>query len=451
MERLSTGDPQQVGQFRLVGLLGAGGMGRVFLGRAPDGTAAAVKVVHPYLLNGDETEFRQRFVREVGAARRVDAASTAPVLAADPHADVPWLATEFVPGITLGAAVERFGPLPEASLLTLAAGLLTALAGIHAAGLVHRDIKPANVMLDVDGPKVIDFGIARPAGATGLTRTGQTVGTLGFMSPEQFERSDVGAESDIFSAGAVLAYAATGRPPFPGDTLPVLLAGLTTRAPDLDGVPASLAPLVEALLAKSPEDRPTLEAARAMVPAPPTHIGADTGWLPPAVTHAVLRAAAAALRAPGADVAHAATATATVPPSPEARATPAPSGPSTVASWERFGLPAAVLGLVSVSSHFWRVPRGDQDWVSAIWLVRFLVVGLLVFTAALTPRSTGPTRGAGYLFALSNAYGFTMVVKHGAGPTLAHNVPLFCTAIALSIAAYCYRDARTRRIRSAVT
>ncbi|MEU0939055.1 protein kinase [Embleya sp. NPDC005971] len=172
-------------------------------------------MVHPHLLVGDQREFRRRFVREVAAARKVGSAFTAAVVAADPHAQVPWLATEFVPGIPLSAAVERFGPLPETSLRELAAGLFTALAGIHAAGLVHRDVKPSNIVLGVDGPRVVDFGIALPAGATGLTGTGHTVGTLGFMSPEQFERSDVGPESDVFSAAAVLAWAATGRSPFP--------------------------------------------------------------------------------------------------------------------------------------------------------------------------------------------------------------------------------------------
>ncbi|WP_436776636.1 protein kinase domain-containing protein [Yinghuangia sp. YIM S09857] len=299
MELLGSGDPQQVDRFRLVGVLGAGGMGRVFLGRAPDGAAVAVKVVHPYLLNGDRGEFRARFVREVQAARGVDTAFTARVVAADADAEVPWLATEFVPGIPLSEAVSRFGPLPQESLLALGAGLFAALAEIHAAGLVHRDVKPSNVMLGVDGPKVIDFGIARSAGATGLTRTGQTVGTMGFMSPEQFERSDVGPESDVFSAGAVLAYAATGHPPFPGDTLPVLFANLTTRNPDLAGLPTALAPLVEAALAKDPADRPAAATARTMLPAPPTHVGADHGWLPLAVTHAILRAAATALRTPG--------------------------------------------------------------------------------------------------------------------------------------------------------
>ncbi|WP_331773658.1 protein kinase (plasmid) [Embleya sp. NBC_00888] len=325
MEPLDSGDPQQVDRFRLVGRLGSGAMGRVFLGRAPDGAAVAVKTVHPHLLVGDQSEFRRRFVREVQAARRVGSAFTAAVVAADPHAKVPWLATEFVPGISLGAAVERFGPLPEASLRELAAGLFAALAEIHAVDLVHRDVKPSNIVLGVDGPRVIDFGIALPAGATGLTGTGHTVGTLGFMSPEQFERSDVGPESDVFSAGAVLAWAATGRPPFPGDTLPVLFASLTTRAPDLDGLPASLAPLVEAALAKGPAARPTARAARAMVPAPPTHVGADHGWLPRGVTHAILLAASAVLRAPAPPLASDGdTATAVPPPS----ATPKHPAPS---------------------------------------------------------------------------------------------------------------------------
>lgn len=298
MEPLGNGDPRRIGRFRLVGLLGTGGMGRVFLGRSPDGTAVAVKVVHPHLLAGDQGEFRARFAREVRAARQVDPAFTARVVAADVDAQVPWLATEFVAGLTLSEAVERFGPLPEESLLVLGSGLFAALAGIHASGLVHRDIKPSNIMLGVDGPKVIDFGIARPAEATGLTRTGQTVGTWGFMSPEQFERSDVGPESDVFSAGAVLAYAGTGRLPFPGDTLPVLFANLTTRAPELDGLYPALAPMVEAALAKTPATRPTAAAARKLIPAPPTHVGADRGWLPPAVTHAILRAASTVLSTP---------------------------------------------------------------------------------------------------------------------------------------------------------
>ncbi|MCF2528951.1 serine/threonine-protein kinase [Yinghuangia soli] len=462
-----------MGKFRLVGLLGAGGMGRVFLGRAPDGVAAAVKVVHPYLLNGDETEFRRRFVREVGAARRVGSGFTAAVLDADPDAAVPWLATEFVPGITLGDAVARFGPLPEESLTALASGLFTALSGVHGAGLVHRDIKPSNVMLDVDGPKVIDFGIARVAEATGLTRTGQTVGTLGFMSPEQFERSDVGPESDVFSVGAVLAYAATGRPPFPGDTLPVLFANLTTRPPDLDGLPAALAPLVEAALAKSPAARPTAEAARAMIPAPPTHVRADHGWLPPAATTAILRAASAALRTPGpATFADAKTTADVRAPAAESRrpggdasprvhpvaprasviseASPAPAAASRREAWERFGLPALVFALIMVSSDFWVADTEMwEHWAAAILIVRFCMVGLLVCTMTVNPGSSGFLRGVGYVFAATNAVGFYLGVMFGAGPTLAHSMPVFNTAIALSVVAYAYREVRTRRMRLA--
>ncbi|WP_321170719.1 serine/threonine-protein kinase [Embleya scabrispora] len=287
MEPLGRGDPQQVGGFRLVGRLGYGATASVFLGRAPDGTAVAVKTVHPHLSH-DHGGFRYRFVREVQAARKVNSPFTPVVLAADPYAHVPWLAIEFVPGIPLSTVVEEFGPLPEASLLALAAGLFTALAEIHAVGLVHRDVKPSNIVLGIEGPKVIDFGVATPDDGTtaGPTETGHTVGTLGFMSPEQFERADVGPKSDVFAAGAVLAWAATGRPAFPGNSLPVLFANLTTRAPDLDGLPASLAPLVEAALAKDPAARPTALAARAMLPAPPVHASAEHGWLAPTVTHA---------------------------------------------------------------------------------------------------------------------------------------------------------------------
>ncbi|MGC0417320.1 protein kinase domain-containing protein [Embleya sp. AB8] len=331
MEPLGRGDPQRVGRFRLIGVLGSGGTGRVFLGRAPDGAAVAVKVMHPHLLTMTDgrAEFRRRFAREVESAREVDSAFIVSVVDADAHAEVPWLATEFVPGIALGEAVRRFGPLPEASLLVLAAGLFAALARIHAVGLVHRDIKPSNIVLGVDGPKVVDFGIALPAGTTALTRTGQTVGTMGFMSPEQFERPDVGPESDVFSAGAVLVHAATGRPPFPGDTLPVLFASPTTRTPDLDGLPAALVPLVEAALAKHPTTRPTAEAARAMLPAPPTDAGDDAGWLPPAVTHAILRATITVLSAPG-PVAPYDNDAATGTPLPQARSGHATSPPTQV-------------------------------------------------------------------------------------------------------------------------
>ncbi|MDI2129081.1 serine/threonine-protein kinase [Yinghuangia seranimata] len=317
-------------RFRLVGVLGSGGMGRVFLGRAPDGAAVAVKVVHPHLMVRGRNEFQDRFVREVRSAQAVDGAFTAAVVAADPHADVPWLATEFVPGIPLGDAVARFGPLPEESLCALARGLFSALAAIHAAGLVHRDIKPSNIMLAVDGPKVIDFGIARLADATGLTQTGHTVGTLGFMAPEQFEHSDVPPASDVFSAGAVLAYAATGRAPFPGDSVPVLLRNLTTQPPDLDGVPHTFLPLLEAALAKDPAERPSASTARAVVPVPPTQVGPDTGWLPPAVTTAILRAAADVLRAPAAEPATGAGehSVATMDAWPPVRADASPPDPS---------------------------------------------------------------------------------------------------------------------------
>ncbi|MFI6582123.1 substrate-binding domain-containing protein [Embleya sp. NPDC050493] len=286
-----------MGPFRLLGRLGAGGMGQVYLGRGPAGRTVAVKRVRVELLD-DEDAFRQRFAREVEAARRVRGPFTAPVVAADAYAEVPWLATAYIPGMTLGEAVGAFGPLPAHTLGAVASGLADALLAMHAVGLVHRDLKPANVLLAVDGPIVIDFGIALLDGATALTRTGRTLGTLGFMSPEQFERADVGPASDVFSYGAVLAYAATGRLPFGSGPWPVLLANLTGRDPDLADAPEAFLPLLRACLDKDPTRRPTPTRARELVP---TGTGEDLpgGWLPMPLAHELLRIAGRALDAEG--------------------------------------------------------------------------------------------------------------------------------------------------------
>ncbi|WP_020553242.1 bifunctional serine/threonine-protein kinase/ABC transporter substrate-binding protein [Embleya scabrispora] len=286
-----------MGPFRLLGRLGAGGMGQVYLGRGPAGRTVAVKRVRVELLD-DEEAFRQRFAREVEAARRVRGPFTAPVVAADAYAEVPWLATAYIPGMALGEAVDTFGPLPAHTLGAVARGLADALVAMHAVGLVHRDLKPANVLLAVDGPIVIDFGIALLDGATALTRTGHTLGTLGFMSPEQFERADVGPASDVFSYGAVLAYAATGRLPFGSGPWPVLLANLTGRDPDLADAPEAFLPLLRACLDKDPSRRPTPTRARALVPTG-TDEDLPGGWLPVPLAHALLRIAGRALDAEG--------------------------------------------------------------------------------------------------------------------------------------------------------
>ncbi|MEU4309903.1 serine/threonine-protein kinase [Streptomyces rochei] len=255
MEPLAAGDPVRVSDFEIRGRLGAGGMGTVFLGRSPGGRAVAVKVVHTHL--AQQAEFRRRFQREVTAALAVGGAFTAPVVAAGPEDDPPWIATAYVPGPSLAQAVARSGPLPEASMWPLAAGLAEALRAIHANDLLHRDLKPSNVLLAADGPRVIDFGIARTMDATALTSTGVVIGTPGFMSPEQAEGDQLGPASDIFSLGAVLAFAATGVEPF-GEGPPVaVLHRVVASEPRLVGLQGPVRPLITACLAKNPADRPT--------------------------------------------------------------------------------------------------------------------------------------------------------------------------------------------------
>src|SRR3984957_17366000 len=257
MEPLSADDPRMIGEFRLHARLGAGGMGQVYLGVSPAGRAVAIKVVHPQ--RARDQEFLQRFGREVAAARAVSGMYTAPVVASGLADDPPWLATAFVPGPPLAAVVAKYGPLPEAAIWRLAAGLAEALRAVHAVGLVHRDLKPANVLLADDGPHVIDFGISRAFQGTQLTSAGMVIGTPGYMSPEQAQAQASGPPSDVFSLGCVLAYAATGTPPFdggnPGTPAPVLLR-IVAGEPDLSPVPPVLRQVIEACLMKDPGRRP---------------------------------------------------------------------------------------------------------------------------------------------------------------------------------------------------
>ncbi|MFF7592177.1 serine/threonine-protein kinase [Kitasatospora purpeofusca] len=244
-------------------MLGQGGMGRVLLGVGPDGRAAAVKQVHAEFAGDDG--FRVRFRREVEASRRVSGAYTAAVIAADPEAGTPWLASQFVLGPALNEALRVVGALPEESARRLAAGLAQALIDVHAAGLIHRDLKPSNVLLAEDGVRVIDFGIARAAEGqdTKLTRTGAMIGSPGYMSPEQVEGRELTPASDVFSLGATLAVACAGRPAFAGESLPRILFAVLHAEPELSGVPAGLRPLVAACLAKDPAARPTPQAVLA--------------------------------------------------------------------------------------------------------------------------------------------------------------------------------------------
>ena len=252
---LQPGDSPQVGPYRLVGRLGSGGMGRVFLGLSAGGRPVAVKVIRAEL--AADPEFRIRFGREVAAARQVSGLFTALVVDADVDGPVPWLATAYVAGPSLSEAVSSHGPMSSWSALVLAAGLAEGLSAIHAASVVHCDLKPSNVLLSQDGPRVIDFGISRAAEAISVTGAGLVVGSPGFMSPEQAVGGEVGPPSDVFSLGAVLAFAATGGGPFGEGSSPELAYRLVYSQPNLDPMPAELRPLVELCLAKDPGQRPT--------------------------------------------------------------------------------------------------------------------------------------------------------------------------------------------------
>ncbi|MQY19230.1 serine/threonine-protein kinase [Nocardia macrotermitis] len=256
MKPLGTNDPCSAGRHRLLAVIGQGAMGRVLLGRAPDGRLVAVKMVHRQLARSPE--FRARFRMEVQASQRVTGAYTAAVMDADPDAPEPWLASMYVPGPSLREAVEELGPLPLGGLRLLTAGLAAALLEIHRAGMIHRDLKPANVLLGADGPRVIDFGIARALETqTQLTSTGSLIGSPAFMSPEQAEGHDLTTASDVFSVGGMLVLAATGRHPFPGESTPQTLYNVVHTRADTSGVPPELRPVVDACLDKNPAHRPT--------------------------------------------------------------------------------------------------------------------------------------------------------------------------------------------------
>jgi serine/threonine protein kinase len=260
MDLLKPGDPGRVGSYRLIGRLGEGGMGRVYLGLSPGGRQVAVKVIHPS--HASDKQFRERFAREIEAARRVGGFHTASVVDADPSADPPWMVTAYIQGRSLQDTVREGGPLPADQICTLGAGLAEGLAAIHACGLVHRDLKPSNVILAEDGPRIIDFGIARAAGASAMTTAGVVVGTYSYMSPEQVEGHVAGPESDVFALGCTLAYAATAHSPFGDESIAMVVHRIASEPPNLDGVPEThgLRQLISACLAKSPAERPSLSA-----------------------------------------------------------------------------------------------------------------------------------------------------------------------------------------------
>ncbi|MFG2146407.1 bifunctional serine/threonine-protein kinase/ABC transporter substrate-binding protein [Streptomyces sp. NPDC048696] len=316
MRPLLAADPESIGGHRLLARIGSGGMGVVYLARSEGGALAALKVIRAE--HAADPGFRARFRREATAAALVDGRWTAPVTAADAEADEPWIATVFVPGPSLAETVVGHGPLPTATVRALGARLAEALTAVHAAGLVHRDIKPGNVLLALDGPRLIDFGIVRAGGATALTATDVVIGTPGYLSPEQarVREEEVGPPSDVFSLGCLLAYAATGRAPFGGGGAAAALFRTIHEEPDLDGIAdPGLRALIARCLAKDPSDRPTVPELRAAL----GDFRADD-WLPPGVPALIAERSARILNLPEPEAERTVPRTTTdVPPAPGRR------------------------------------------------------------------------------------------------------------------------------------
>ncbi|GAA3839697.1 serine/threonine-protein kinase [Streptomyces chiangmaiensis] len=363
MQPLEVGEPAVVGPYRLLGRLGSGGMGRVYLGRSAGGRTVAVKVVHPHFALDEE--FRARFRREVDAARRVGGAWTAPVLDADPEAPVPWVATGYAAGPSLTSAVTDVGPLPLSSVRALGAGLAEVLTAVHGLGLVHRDVKPSNVLLTLDGPVLIDFGIARAIdGTASLTSTGVSIGSPGYMSPEQILGKGVTGAADVFSLGAVLAYATTGQPPFPGDSSAALLYKVVHEEPELEGIEGELRELVAACLAKDPAGRPVpAEVARRLAPQGASRLVSD-GWLPGSLVEQVSRKAVQLLNleAGAAPSGPAGSGEAPVdePSAAGPRVDVAPAGPEAPAPAGGFGPPPVMTAPGTSSDHAPQARRQEQ-------------------------------------------------------------------------------------------
>ncbi|MBB5959401.1 serine/threonine protein kinase [Saccharothrix tamanrassetensis] len=274
MQPLPPNAPPRIGDYTLLAALGRGAMGSVYLARSRGGRPVAVKVARAEL--ADNPEFRERFRREVEMARSVGGFWTATVVGADPDADRPWMATEYVPGPTLHQAVQDYGPLPERAVRRLAGGLAEALVAIHGAGLVHRDLKPSNVLLANDGPRVIDFGIARAMEHSALTEAGIVFGTPGYLSPEQVVGSKISPQSDVFALGSVLVYAATGAGPFGEGATSALVYRVVHQEPDLSRVPPGLVPLIVPCLVREPLHRPSPARLLELI-GPPS---SEPSWLP---------------------------------------------------------------------------------------------------------------------------------------------------------------------------
>jgi Protein kinase domain len=294
LEALADGDPAEIAGYRLRGRLGAGGMGRVYLAFTRGGRPVALKVMRAEL--GDDPDFRVRFRQEIDAARRVHGLFTAQVLDGDPDASPSWLVTAYVAGPSLAQAVAEHGPMPADSVFLLMAGVAEALAAIHEAGVVHRDLKPSNVLLAADGPRVIDFGIARAVEATSLTGTGMRIGSPQYMSPEQVRGETVTGAADVFALGALTAFAVTGHAPFGTGSEEAVLYRVLHADPDLGDCPAALRAVLAGCLAKDAAARPSpaelIESCRELAAVKTVEF--NESWLPPAMAAELTRHAAPA-------------------------------------------------------------------------------------------------------------------------------------------------------------
>jgi hypothetical protein len=442
MEALTDEDPSTIGGYELRGRLGEGGFGVVYLGLSPAGRAVAVKVLQRELAR--DAEFLRRFQLEVTAAKQVSGIYTAPVVASGLDERPPWVATVFVPGPPLDQVVAGHGALPEPALWRLLAGLVEALQAIHGSGLVHRDLKPANVMLASDGPRVIDFGISKALdAAAAVTSTGMIVGTAAFMAPEQAEGQEVGTPADVFSLGCVLAYAATGTPPFGGGTTATILYRVVHRDPDLDRVPPRLRGIIEKCLAKDPADRPALAELASLGrdgPADATPSAWGTAFWPPPIGQVIRdyqdqfdgeRTARADEpgSAPGGGTAVTIRPTA-VPDDSAAREEPAgpgePAGrsrrPRSIASASALMIAGAVLALASTLAM--AVGFGAAYTTSPANLLR---VGYYHFSTAMLPGMTG------YLIEAATWLGVALAVRAGRGWTRVVGTIFFGFLVILAI------------------
>ncbi|MEU1500176.1 bifunctional serine/threonine-protein kinase/ABC transporter substrate-binding protein [Streptomyces sp. NPDC005732] len=386
MERLLPSDPSVIGGYRLAGRLGAGGMGVVYLARSPHGTWCALKAIRSEY--ADDPAFRARFRRETQLATGLRAHWTVPVVAADAEARTPWLATAYVPGPSLAEAIALHGPWPAAQLLRLAAALAEALDGIHTCGLVHRDVKPANILLAVDGPRLIDFGIARAVGATALTADGSVIGSPGYLSPEQARGRAVGPETDVFSLGCVLAHAATGHPVFGVGPAAGVLYRTVHENPGLEDVPDALAETVRRCLSKDPRNRPPVAELREEFGRFDEH-----GWLPSGLPALVAARAARVLELPVPQN----TVVDDGPPgagTPEAATRAEVPGTVTPTSRRRvLAAGGAVVGVVAAGAGgWWRWGRPDRTAARSTGPLPRRVIGLLGDRS--DPAFTAHERGA---------------------------------------------------------